>query len=203
MVTEKREFGRKYMATIIISALVMVFLFAAGAQAAPKVGDVITFGKFDWCVLDVQGNKALIITKDIIEKRVYNVKNENVTWKTCTLREYLNGEFLQENFTGEEKGRIAETTIQNPNNPQYRTDGGGDTTDMVFLLSFEEAGRYFADSGGRIAKYGNNASWWWLRSPGLSNDCASLVVNGGDIDIDGRIVPIDDGGVRPALWLKF
>jgi len=56
-------------------------------------------------VLDVQGDKALMITKDVIEKRPYNVQDTDVTWETCDLRKYLNGEFLQK-FTEEERGKM-------------------------------------------------------------------------------------------------
>jgi ankyrin repeat protein len=64
------------------------------------IGATIAFGNYKWRILDVQGGRALILTEDIIEKRRYNEKDEFVTWKTCTLRKYLNGEFLQK-FTSE------------------------------------------------------------------------------------------------------
>jgi len=116
--------------------------------ATPKVnvGDIMQFGGYNWRVLDVQGGKALIITEHIIEQRSYNVERKDVTWETCSLRAYLNGEFLQK-FSKEDQGRIAETRIMNPDNLWYGTKGGNDTTDKIFLLSLEEADKYFGDSG--------------------------------------------------------
>ncbi|WP_281391335.1 hypothetical protein [Alkalicella caledoniensis] len=37
-----------------------------------QVGDKIVFGRYEWCVLDIQNNAALIITEDIVEKRPYH-----------------------------------------------------------------------------------------------------------------------------------
>ena len=37
-----------------------------------KVDDIITFGKYQWKVLDVEGNKALIITENVIEQRAFH-----------------------------------------------------------------------------------------------------------------------------------
>ena len=127
-------------------SVVLAFAFATGALASPRVGDIMRFGEWDWRVLDVQNNRALIITENIIERRAYNEEDEEVTWETCTLRGYLNGEFLQK-FSGEERGRIAETRIQNPDNLWYARKGGNHTEDKVFLLSLEEVDRYFGNSG--------------------------------------------------------
>ena len=120
-------------------------------QVAPsdRVGETLRFGKYDWRILDVRDGMALAITEDIVGVRPYDAEFTEEVWESCTLRQYLNGEFL-EGFTEEEKQRIAETKIQNPNNAWYGTWGGKDTFDMVFLPSLEEADRYFGDSGDYI-----------------------------------------------------
>ena len=107
-----------------------------------KAGDIIPFAKHNWRVLDVQAGKALILTEGITEKRA----SFDITWETCTLRKYLNGKFLQR-FTQEEQSRIIETRTANPDNLWYGTPGGRDTDDKIFLLSIEEADRYFGNSG--------------------------------------------------------
>ena len=197
-----------------------------------QIGSIIQLGGYNWRVLDVKDGKALIITENIIERRPYNVDAKEITWETCTLRKYLNGEFLQ-TFTNEEQGRIAETRISNPDNLWYGTTGGNDTVDKVFLLSLEEVNKYFGDSGDyqnkrrkeysngkwvsadngygfsnandsdRAAHYSSQASWWWLRSPGCgSSDAASVGVSGGVI-VNGLLVGNVHNGVRPALWLNL
>jgi len=106
-----------------------------------KIGDVIPFGEYDWRVLDIQDGKALLLAEDTVEQRAFNTQEGAVTWEECDLRKYLNGEFLQKFDTS----KIAQTTIANKNNPRYKTIGGNDTIDSIFLLSLEEIGRYFGD----------------------------------------------------------
>jgi len=187
----------------------------------PKIGDIIPFGSYNWRVLDVQNNKALILTENIIEKREYHKEWEWITWETCTLRKYLNGDFLQK-FTSEQRKRIEETLIINSNNPWSGTKGGSDTKDKIFLLSIEEIVKYFGDSGqlknknlnngyyindqynsNRITKFGNEAVYWWLRSIGQMGIGAAFVYDSGAVHVSGRAVNHDDTGVRPALWLKL
>jgi len=210
-----------------IAALLPVLCVNSAAAGPAQVGAIVQFGGYDWRVLDVQSNKALIITEHVIERRPYYVEWKAVTWETCTLREYLNGEFLQK-FTPEDQGRIAETRIKNPNNLWYGTNGGNDTTDKIFLLSLEEVVKYFGDSGQLRNRPGADAHWiidkynsartaydstgkatpWWLRSPGEVG--ASVVDVGGDSvdgDDEGIVYVIGgnvhaNGGVRPALWLN-
>ncbi|MDR0474167.1 MAG: DUF6273 domain-containing protein [Treponema sp.] len=201
-------------------------------NVTPKIGFTIPFSRYNWQVLDIQGGEALIITKDIIEKRPYNNTYTDVAWETCSLRIYLNGEFLLK-FTAEQQGRIVEKQISNPDNLWYGTAGGKDTRDKIFLLSMEEADRYFggggdylnkrrkdysigkfvADSDGyflsnnhdgeRLAKDGRGEAWWWLRSPGCNSNYAVRVSVYGSASVYGYRVNLYYGGVRPALWLNL
>ena len=113
-------------------------------------GEIIQFGGYGWRVLDVQDNRALIITEDIIGVRPYDSDFDSEftdeVWATCSLRKYLNDGFLNK-FTPEDRERIIETKVDNPANLWYGTKGGKDTDDKIFLLSLEEADRYFGNSG--------------------------------------------------------
>ncbi|MCL1794689.1 MAG: DUF6273 domain-containing protein [Oscillospiraceae bacterium] len=111
-----------------------------------NIGETIRFGNFNWRVLEAQNGMALIITEEIIGIRPYDSEFTDEVWESCTLRQYLNGAFLDK-FTAGEKRRIAPAKIRNSNNLWYGTWGGKDTDDMVFLLDLEEADRYFGDSG--------------------------------------------------------
>ena len=119
--------------------------------ASVSVGDLVQFGGFEWRVLELKDGKALILTEDIIAERPYNEKLKSVTWEKCTLREYVNGEFLQ-SLTGDGQGRIVETKVSNPDNLWFGTPGGADTYDKAFLLSLEESDKYFGDSGDYVNK---------------------------------------------------
>ncbi|MDR1135443.1 MAG: DUF6273 domain-containing protein [Clostridiales Family XIII bacterium] len=193
----------------------------------------IKFGGYDWRVLDIQGDKALLLTEDVIERCPYNTEYVDVTWESCTLRKYLNGEFLNK-FSSQEQEMILETTNTNLKNQWYDTDGGNSTTDKVFLLSIDEVVKYFGDNGDlanrkgwyvgnegyelrdgagyyisdqynneRVAKYEDDGAWWWLRSPGFDSDYAAHVSNVGVLLLSGYNVLYDRGGVRPALWLNL
>ncbi len=161
-----------------------------------QIGDIIKFGKNDreWIVLDKLGNKVLIITKDIVENRVYNETLESVTWENCTLRKWLNGEFLQQNFSLEEKNRIEVTLVKNLNTFKWETDGGKDTQDKIFCLSIEEARKYFMDNKVRDKKP------WWLRSQVGTISVAGVL--GGRI-FEGGFIVTSKKAVRPALWLNL
>lgn len=121
-----------------------------------KVGDTVRFGSYEqdndlsngaetieWLVLDKQDGKLLLLSKDALDAKPYNEEDEDVTWETCTLRNWLNGEFYDTAFSSEEQKRIATTKVKNEDNPEYGTEGGKDTKDKVFLLSIEEVLRYF------------------------------------------------------------
>ena len=177
-------------------------------KIAYTVGDTIHFGEWDWRVLAVENGKALLITKNIIEQRPYNDEEANVTWETCTLRAYLNGEFLKK-FSTQERAKICKIENVNFDNPWYETSGGSNTTDKVFLLSIEEVKKYFGDiqpNEERAARIRNDRAFWWLRSPGQHQDYAAYVSLDGKVPILGLVVSsIGEGtnGVRPALWLKI
>jgi len=125
----------------------------------PRVGDEMKFGKYDWRVLDVQGDKALIITKDAIGKRAYHEKKANLTWESCSLRRYLNDEFYKQ-FTKIEQQQILESRVINSNNLWYGTDGGQDTYDKFFLLSIDETDKYFGNSGDYVNKRRKGYTKW-------------------------------------------
>ena len=199
--------------------------------AFPAVGSIISFANIDWWVLAIENDKAFLISENVLEKRKYNNEFTDVTWETCTLRKYLNGEFY--NSLGADRSKIAETKNSNPDNQWHGTDGGNTTTDKIFLLSLDEVVKYFGDSGqlnnppkddlqlqswwiddeyriddeynsARIAKdKSGKVSWWWLRSPGGYSVSAAPVFDDGNIGVGGYYVDIDSGGVRPALWLNL
>ncbi len=198
-----------------------------------QVGDKIVFDKYEWRVLDIHNNTALIITEYIIEQRAYHDAYKDITWADCSLRKYLNGEFYDK-FTATVKSRIIPVINKNPDNQWYGSKGGADTRDSIFLLSLEEVTcQYFGDSSSKLYNPGknqrywfqrkdennskriarleaNNLWWWWIRSPGRVNVKAVYIHGDGNIGIQGNNILKGNiaegeckGGVRPALWLKL
>ncbi|MCL1997959.1 MAG: DUF6273 domain-containing protein [Turicibacter sp.] len=196
---------------------------ATKPTTATTVGDIITFSGYNWRVLDIQNNQALLLSELILEDRKYNEsQTAPITWEKCTLRHYLNNDFYNK-LSG--KDRIARKTIYNNNNPWFGASGGNNTTDYIFLLSIEEMVQYFGDSWqlknknpdpiedwriddqfnqNRIAKDTLGAIWWWLRSPGGKVNLAAYVERNGKICVFGNSRGVSaSGGVRPALWLNL
>lgn len=201
-------------------------------QSGAEVGSVyinkrITFGNYEqdndlsngkepirWIVLAKDEEKALIISEVCLDAKPYNKKSVYVTWETCTLREWLNNEFLNTAFSEAERAVISTVTVDNPDNSKFNTRGGNPTSDKVFLLSIDEAERYFNSATARQAgstpfavsngvdfSDDNGNSHWWLRSPGRNPLFAGIV------DYDGYVyspgVSDPDIGVRPALWINL
>ena len=173
-----------------------------------QAGDKIVFDKYEWRVLDLQNNMALIITEDIVALHAYHNRPGDVTWADCELRGYLNGAFY-DTFSEANRARIMAVTNKNSENPWYGAKGGDDTRDSIFLLSIEETVcKYFGDSSKNLEnrsakqrywfqkKDENNSKrksafdgygwWWWLRTPGRDNRRAVYIHGDGNIGIQGN-----------------
>ena len=189
-----------------------------------KVGDTVSFGRYpqdedgkvkpiEWTVMKRKGNKALLLSKYVLDAQQYNKKFEEVTWETSDIRRWLNSDFYTTAFNDIEQRKIADTLVRTENNPTYGTTGENNTEDKVFLLSVEEAESLFMNDGkrrGKPTQYAKKAdiltvegySCWWLRSPGRDGDVATEVYYDGRVFRYGGDVD-DDEGVRPALWLNL
>lgn len=204
-----------------------------------EVGDSVYFGSYEqdndefngeerieWIVLDVQDGKALLISRYALDCRPYNEERTSVTWETCTLRKWLNDEFLNTAFSSAEQALIPTVTVSADKNPNYDTNPGKATQDKVFLLSVLEVEKYFAsddvmicsptesvkakgvtvrdinyvDDSEEVIATGE-ACAWWLRSPVSSDEGAAFVLVG--VDYDGVSVGASDAAVRPAIWVEI
>ena len=133
----------------------------------------------EWIVLDRQGNKTLLLSKYILDCKCYNNEFTDVTWETCSLRNWLNNDFYYKAFSSDEQKKIVTTNVVNNNNIDYGTNGGNNTNDKVFCLSIEEVQKYFGNGikqdygyqlGKNVATRGtdyskvvnNNGSYLWV-----------------------------------------
>lgn len=92
----------------------------------------------EWEILGSDDNGTLLISRYVLDAQRYNETNTDITWETCTLRQWLNNDFINNAFTTTEQGCINSVTVSNYDNPYYGTPGGNATTDKVFLLSVDE-----------------------------------------------------------------
>lgn len=205
-----------------------------------EIGDLVAFGTYKqdttvinseglrayldepilWEVLDIQDGKKLLITKSGLV--AYNYGGS--TWENSKLRKQLKNYFYEEAFSEEEKNQIQETTLTNPDNDVYGTDGGNDTTDKVFILSIPEVEKYFGGSrdkenyrratfatdylnGAGTNGAGNNCSWY-TRTPGKDPRSVAFIdyydiSPAGLINMEGCNVDVSGISIsRPAVWVQ-
>ena len=232
----------KKLSTVLIVILAMLCISSCFAEnpinpETVTAGNIVTFGHYEqdgkkgndtepieWIVLDVLDGKALLLSKYGLDAKPYDKNSFATTWEKCSLRAWLNNEFISKAFTTDEQSAILLTDVDNSamqGNTEYSTDGGNNTQDRLFLLSYHEVFDIYFQ--GDIEKrcipteyavskgcYVNDkhqiddrsAGWWWLRSPGTSQNTAF------DITDDGSLmgyICVDSGNtaVRPAFWLDL
>lgn len=199
-----------------------------------SVGDTIVFGSYEqdndtsngkedveWLVLAKEDNRLLVISQYTLDCQRYNTEYANVTWENCTLRKWLNEDFLNSAFSDGEKAMIPTLTVSADKNPDYSTNPGSATEDQIFLLSITEVNRYFKTDEERMCvptayakangaymsssytKGGVATCLWWLRSPGLFQHLAADVYRDGSVISLGYNINNGHGGVRPAMWIEL
>lgn len=194
-----------------------------------KVGDIIKFGNYQqittnnkepikWKILKIENKKALLISQYTIEYKTYNEKFEATSWEKCSLRHWLNNEFMKSAFSRDEQDIIQLSKIAADINPRNKADQGKNTEDKIFLLSINEVEKYIENNADRYCiptkyvvdnienSFPNTyiRHWWWLRSLGYGhfNKCAAIVWDSGSIDFTGVYVN-NYGYVRPAMWINL
>ena len=219
-----------------------------------RAGDIVTFGHYEqdgnisngqepieWQVLEVRQGMALLLSRYGLDAQPYNTTRTSVTWEQCSLRTWLNGTFLDTAFSGVAQGAILTTAVDNSRSQCFdfttvisnaeKPNGGNNTQDKVFLLSYAEANKYLGVQEWQVfgavnnirsrvsptAYAKNQGAWtndddyktaegatagsWWLRSPGYNQSSAAGVGCDGAL-YDGD-VSFDEACVRPALWVNL
>ncbi len=207
---------------------------SAAENAILQTGKFVTFGAYEqdciqsngketieWLVLDIQEDKALLLSRYALDSQPYNTEYGTTTWEDCSLHSWLKDAFLENAFSAEELEIIRLTEVDNSksqNNKDWDVAGCKNTDDMIFLLSYADTDRYFDNEAARICTPTDyavsmgadvrtlddgitDAAWWWLRSPGETSSQASFV------NFDGtrytNAVGNEYLSVRPALWIDL
>lgn len=164
-----------------------------------------------WRVIKCENGEALLLSDIVLDKQKYNKRLKKVTWEKSTLRKWLNKKFMNRAFSSSEQEAIRTTKVINEDNYYYKTDGGNDTLDKIYLLSLSETDEEkeygFTDSYGMTIKYTNYADlddyqYWWLRTPGEKNISAAAVDMFGEAYVGGGESDMELG-IRPVLHLNL
>lgn len=195
------------------------------------VGDVLTLGRYpqgedgsvcpiEWIVLATQEERALVLSRYVLDYQPYHSEAAVVRWENSALRRWLNGEFVDRAFTEEELEMICI--------PEEEDDPMGDflwqmfrmetatsaIADRVFLLSTADIAQYFPSENslfcpGASCKGTAYAEalvesdlCWWLRSS-MSEYPAAYIVS--PVNSVGVSAADEDNcnGVRPAMWVRI
>ena len=235
-----------FMAVIACFMMFSTLPAEADEAAEVSVGDHVFFGTFpqtedgtdntpiEWRVLDVQDNQALLLSVYGLDARPFNTEwSEDVTWENCTLRAWLNDDFLNRAFTAEEQSAIPVTTVENGREQSF---GGythfycDDTQDKIFLLSYAEVHKYLGvvfweisddtNVKSRVAAtdYAKSAGAEWRREDFWTQEGKKAtwwwlrspgLVRGNAArviwrgSLCNRKVNTANGCVRPALWVNL
>lgn len=191
--------------------------------------DLYLVEPIQWIVLETSGDESLLLSSKVLDGgRKYNDLYGECTWEDSSMRDWLNGtdaydvnnganykeqlNFINRAFSEQEIANMKKVTVSCADNEVYKTEGGNDTEDLVYLLSTEEFNKYFtAESGFNSMAYATNfakargaasdskdAAIWWLRDPGAKTFMLA-VDRAGNISEGGYTVNDTTEGVRPVI----
>lgn len=225
------ESGDYQQALILLKSLPQKYIQSVESLMLAKAipGDTVFFGEYEqdnltsngkegieWLVLDKKNDKVLLISKHVLVDKAFDESGSNATWENCSLRKWLNADFINDAFSTAEQSKIQSTQVPADKNPKFDVDSGNPTTDKVFLLSVLEVEKYFSSAETKelfdVVAGSNVSNPWWLRTSGASGsifnfsdglqNCATLITIGGAISYGGNPVGTAKG-VRPAMWVSL
>ena len=194
---------------ILAAAVLCALCFAAAAEGTKaadftKVGNIVTFGRYEqdsdagngpepieWIVLDVKDGKALLISQYGLDSQPYEAEFTGITWAECSLRKWLEEEFLPSAFTAEEQTAIAVTEVDNSReqgSPYSYVDDEENTRDRLFLLSVKESDAYA------------NTIWVNTRNTRAGVILTSYASDRGAEENDRYYIPDDPFMIFPGWW---
>lgn len=222
--------------TALIALLLAIALLspALADNTTPKRGDVITMGTYEqdgntkngaepieWMILDEKDDRLLVISVKALETMVYDDTmglSSHIWWENCSLRKWLNKDFLSAAFSADEQKNILSTKLTTKD-----THGTFETKDQLFCLSIADLRQYFPTNesmmckGTEVAKKANGSVGesgnvcWWLRNilvsenwESMAYDSAAYVQNSPLYDINSKGCWLATRGViavRPAMWI--
>ncbi|MBQ3489269.1 MAG: TIR domain-containing protein [Clostridia bacterium] len=184
-------------------------------------GNIVSFGAYEqnfpgskeaieWEVLEVRYGRAFLISKYALDYKPFNTKGRDGTWETCTLRAWLNEDFLNAAFSESEKAVIPTVTVPNHGISGYYTDSSDATQDKIFLASDDEVSKFLDRDSKRcvptafaVMNRGNSGQscTWWLREINNYSHFKSYVDEKGSTL--SNATSGENHAVRPVLWIDL
>lgn len=171
-----------------------------------QIGDSVVFGSYEgcneWIVLDKDGDRVLLLSKYAIKEGQYHDKWSYTSWENCTLRKWLNNDYIDEAFSEEEQELLIDTKVDNKKDTGSNEDDGNDTIDKVYILSMKEVEKYLqTEEERKLTLKNQDEIYWWLRTPGAKVPRGDVVSKQGELWPNSEIIHHVSGGIRPVLWV--
>ena len=159
--------------------------------------EVVHFARMDWRILEKEDDRLLLIKDNALGSTPFNETAGATTWADSSVRAWLNGSYLEENFFPEEIDAIIDTEVVTEENPYFPgVDPGETTTDKLFLLSVQEEEQYFD-------RLHETKTCWWLRTPGAHEGSAAFVYKDKQVMPYGYDVSTTELTIKPAIWVSL
>ena len=152
-----------------------------------------------WRVLSVDGEDAFLLADQNLDSQPYNDEYTDVTWETCTLKNWLNGIFLNNAFSTEEQKVMGEVCLLTKDEAWSKTYGFDEEYGTDSRTRESSNTPYAIECGASTTK-GNG--YWWLKTLGNGLSFAMSVGYMGNPTTKGYVNSVG-GAVRPALHLNL
>lgn len=152
-----------------------------------------------WRVLSVDGEDVFLLADRNLAYHPYHNKKGDVEWKDCSLRKWLNETFLQEAFTDKEQADIQPVKVSNvvvdDMLDRVKENGKHDTTDKVYLLSYEDVKNKF------YGFYTDALSPTQTRETAATQYAVQAAIESGNLDKAER-ADLAETGASEYWWLR-
>lgn len=177
--------------------------------AAAKAGDTVTFGAYDWKVLERADDQVYLIVSKIKEDSelrhvAYHEVQEDIAWEDTSLNEWIKTEILENDFSEGEREMLLPLSEKNTGSKE-KDDAGNEeksgvlqenAVSYISILTLQEAEQYK-----EILNTLGGADYW-LRSPGAQPDLAAFVTAADEIMDYGYPVSSRQLSVRPVILVN-
>ena len=173
------------------------------AFLAWEKGALVRFGKMNgeeivWRVLEEDGRSRLLMAEKPVAYLPYNTQRDHSNWSQCSLRRWLNKDFMEQCFTTQERMDVQLSVVRNDLDPRWKVENGPATRDKAFVFSREEMDEFYPTPEDRAC-----GEWYWLRGHGWSMLSPMAVYTDGTYYEYGVNKNSDEIGVRPAMRVRL
>ena len=176
----------------------------------------------EWLALRREGNRVLAVTRYAIDYKRYNDR-DIAGWRDCSLRRWLNSDFIAMTFSDTEAKMLLETHCLGTENPGTWDPERDATEDRVFLMSEDEARNWFRGHAVRecfatpyamfkskFTSHGfpqvldvSERKCLWLLRQTRANSCLMAKSAPGKVIVESLERSDYSSFVRPAMWIHL